>query len=825
MNYQLQTWTPQTCNRTTDLFIQCIDDEEPTTADQIMTAVTAQQHIWAQNVGEAIDHRIMERSFQVLEYAMHQSDSSIRDAAMGTLALANQHSDETIQGWVRYFVEALDTMQVQAFQDQERRIASWMAEGEAAFQQNFQALANNCVKQFNCMQKQMESQSATTAALLDSRLHIAGQRFQIEAGMMATEAASQAEIRAMNVADATSATITKAHTATTSHITKRIDTLMVTMNRVVLEIAEIQTNITSKVDRSRDSDLAISTDLAIAKKAVEDVRRTIRQMQENPMTPPVKKAIENLTAELVALRASIDSTEEKLTNVATGTSETVATVQELRRTTEQMKVTSAQTNRAVTALGEKTDKATDEFRGKLDSAESATRQAAMRSVSNAADITRLTATIARIETDFKTLNQSAARAASLNGISAEEMNTAIATAIDSLQTQREASRHREVKSPDAHTAIWNTLDRRLSDSINNTQETISYLRIILQQLYFKDVNPELDDATALRSMARTQHATTVRQHNSPSPNPTTPTERKVHYVPSSSASTRGEQKEIKPKSFLDELKEPSTRQHRNTQSDIEEAESTFNVRADPVHMNRLRGDPRNMTIVELLQNMTGETDEATDADDEQSVSDSLSQRLKNEKQIEHAKRFKCNLSFLKVERSEFVISWRTRLAPLATSKSRQEQMETFLVELQNSYDAASQQNPIKTTYHLIKNHFAILKKLMKFELQNKDLQYHTFTALTEEADKAFANGRKRPFKYDDILHKATVATKPKDNSFTATNTNFRGRGRGNSRGRGRGQPDYHYRGGAPPPPYAGPVAVPASAHGANPGTQWYTKAQ
>ena len=91
---------------------------------------------------------------------------------------------------------------------------------------------------------------------------------------------------------------------------------------------------------------------------------------------------------------------------------------------------------------------------------------------------------------------------------------------------------------------------------------------------------------------------------------------------------------------------------------------------------------------------------------------------------------------------------------------------------------------------------------MKFELQNKEPQHHTFTALTEEADKAFANGRKRPFKYDDVLHKATVAAKPKDNSreqhtYTSTNTYFRGRGRGTNRGRGREQPDHDHRERAP----------------------------
>jgi hypothetical protein len=78
MDYQVQIWTPQTCNHATDLFIQHIEDAETISAAQIMTAVTAQQHIWAQSVGEAIDHRIMERSFQVLEYAMQQADGSIK---------------------------------------------------------------------------------------------------------------------------------------------------------------------------------------------------------------------------------------------------------------------------------------------------------------------------------------------------------------------------------------------------------------------------------------------------------------------------------------------------------------------------------------------------------------------------------------------------------------------------------------------------------------------------------------------------------------------------------------------------------------------------
>lgn len=856
MDYQVQIWTPQTCNHATDMFIQHIEDAETISAAQIMTAVTAQQHIWAQSVGEAIDHRIMERSFQVLEYAMQQADGSIRDAAMGTLALANQHSDETIQSWINYFVEQLDEVQVQAFQEQENRIATWMKEGEAAFQRNFQTLAQGCVEQFNIMQRQLETQTATNAAMLDTRLNAAGRRLQIEAGILATEAASQAEIRAMTVADATSATISKAHTATTSHITKRIDSVITTVNRVVLEVADLQTQLTAGFGRTRDQNLVIDTDIAMAKNAVADVRRIVEQLRENPMSPPVKRAIGQLTEELATFTRTVATLEERADKTVSELQAKIDNVQTTtREATNTIQASLKASIRTVSTLEQKTDKKTGELQTKLDAVQTTTREATnaiqaslkasiqtaakqhtetvTRSVSNTADITRLTTAIAKIETDFKTLNQSATRAASVNGISAEEMHTAIATAIESLRTQREVSRQRETQSSETHTDIWNTLDQRLNDSINSTQETISYLRIILQQLYFKEVNPALDDATALRSMART-HANSLQQpvyqHNSPSPNPATPTERKVHYVPSNSGSTvRAEEKETKPKSFWDELKEPSTRQYRNTQSDIEDTESTFNVHTEPTRTHtKLRGDPRNMTIVELLQTMTGETDEATDAEDEQSVSDSLSQRLKHERQIEHAKRFKCNLSFLKVERTEFVISWRTRLTPLATSKSRQEQVETFLIELQNSYDAASQQNPIKTTYHLIKNHFAILKKLMKFELQNKELQHHTFTALTEEADKAFANGRKRPFKYDDVLHKATVAAKPKDNSreqhtYTSTNTYFRGRGRGTNRGRGREQPDHDHRGSAPPP-YAGPTTGFNTASGTHPvPAQWYRK--
>ena len=125
----------------------------------------------------------------------------------------------------------------------------------------------------------------------------------------------------------------------------------------MLEVADLQTQLTAGFGRTRDQNLVIDTDIAMAKNAVADVRRIVEQLRENPMSPIVKRAIGQLTEELATFTRTVATLEERADKTV---SELQAKIDDVQTTTREatntIQASLKASIRTVSTLEQKTDK-------------------------------------------------------------------------------------------------------------------------------------------------------------------------------------------------------------------------------------------------------------------------------------------------------------------------------------------------------------------------------------------------------------------------------------------------------------------------------------
>jgi len=114
------------------------------------------------------------------------------------------------------------------------------------------------------------------------------------------------------------------------------------------------------------------------------------------------------------------------------------------------------------------------------------------------------------------------------------------------------------------------------------------------------------------------------------------------------------------------------------------------------------------------------------------------------------------------------------------NEAQKVEVAEFHDDLADSWDLLNEAHlPVTTQYRSLKNHSKLLRRIMQFELSIGGYAWWAKAAAREACQKAWNDGKKKTFSYQEILSKARTTAQPRDNRVSGrTSSDFRGRGRG-----------------------------------------------